>query len=248
MDVFWSWPPVTRTITVAALVTSILVHGGLLSLAYVAFLPYRILRFPPEIWRLVSAFLVTGPKFAVIMDPYFIFTYGSALERNSPRFSERGSFFIYVCFVSAVITGLAGFYLGAYTHLDALILAFTYTFAQDNPTTNVTVFILTFPAKYLPYALLLLTFIMAPGRVMQQATGLLAAHLYDFLTRIWPTFGGGTNYIVTPEIVKKWFGGLDRAPQDRGYGTAQDFRREGAAAAASNAWSNQRGPGRRLGE
>jgi len=116
----------------------------------------------------------------------------------------------------------------------------------------VTVFILTFPAKYLPYALLLLTFIMrGPPAAMEQGTGLLAAHLYDFLTRIWPTFGGGRNYIKTPEFVKRWFAQSGSgAPQARGYGTAFDNRRDAPASGSSsgNAWSNQRGPGRRLGE
>jgi len=116
----------------------------------------------------------------------------------------------------------------------------------------VTVFILTFPAKYLPYALLLLTFIMrGPPAAMEQGTGLLAAHLYDFLTRIWPMFGGGRNYIKTPEFVKRWFAqNGSAAPQARSYGTAFDNRRDvpASGSASGNAWSNQRGPGRRLGE
>jgi Derlin-2/3 len=92
---------------------------------------------------------------------------------------------------------------------------------------------------------------------MVQATGLLAAHLYDFLTRIWPTFGGGRNYIFTPQIVKKWFGARPGTVQNRGFGTAiQGGRRAGDAASARAAGSstgfggawNSRGPGRRLGE
>ncbi|KAK3060616.1 hypothetical protein LTS18_008137, partial [Coniosporium uncinatum] len=147
---------------------------------------------------------------------------------------------------------LAGGYFGGYTFLDALILSVAYTFAQDNPLTNVTVFILTFSAKYLPYALLLLTFIMhGPPAAMEQGTGLLAAHLYDFLTRIWPTFGGGRNYTKIPEFVKRWFAqNGSAAPQARSHGTAFDNRRAAPASgsASANAWSNQRGPGRRLGE
>ena len=99
--------------------------------------------------------------------------------------------------------------MGGYAFLQPLILAYAYTFSQDNPHSNVTIYILTFPAKYLPYALIALTFIMdGPVAAYQQGGGLLAAHAYDFLTRIWPTFGGGSNWLKTPEFVKRWFAGL----------------------------------------
>jgi Derlin-2/3 len=139
----------------------------------------------------------------------------------------------------------------------ALILAFAYTYSQDNPTRRVSFFIITFEAKYLPYSMLFLTFIMAgPQEAMSQACGLLAAHLFDFLTRIWPMFGGGTNYITTPRIVQKWFGVDNPAPRVRGYGTAIPARQRDQPAQATasgrsfgfgGAWDG-RGPGRRLGE
>lgn len=144
----------------------------------------------------------------------------------------------------------AGFYLGGYVFLQPLILAYAYTFSQDNPNSNVTIYILTFPAKFLPFALLALTFIMdGPGAAKGQLCGLLAAHAYDFLTRIWPTFGGGNNYLKTPDFVKRWFIG-NGAPnqQTRGYGTAFQPRQQAPPSAGSNNWSNTRGPGRRLGD
>jgi len=137
-----------------------------------------------------------------------------------------------------------GFYLGGHLFLHPLILAFAYTFSQDNPNANVSIFILTFPAKYLPAALLALTLVMdGPYAALLEVTGLIAAHLYDFLTRIWPTFGGGTNYIFTPDFVKRWFGG--NVPQRRSYGTAFPAAESGPR--NDDGWSNSRGPGRRLG-
>jgi Derlin-2/3 len=139
----------------------------------------------------------------------------------------------------------AGFYLKGYVFLQPLILAFAYTFSQDNPNSNVSIYIVTFQAKYLPFALLILTFILdGPNAALNQATGLVAAHLYDFLTRIWPTFGGGKNYIQTPAFVKRWFMDGTRPVQSRSYGTA--FGRREQAPGNEN-WSGQRGPGRRLG-
>jgi len=228
----------------------VLVHTEFFPMYYVAYIQPLIFQMPPkipEIWRFITPFLITGPKFGILMDPYFLFTYGSGLERDSPRFTELGSFFIYVVFIMTVIVALCGSFLGGFLFLQPLILAFAYTFSQDNPNTNITIYILTFPAKYLPFALLALTFIMdGPTSAKHQLTGLVAAHLYDFLTRIWPTFGGGRNYISTPNMVKRWFGATDggRPEVNRGYGTAvparQDVPRDGN-------WSGQRGPGRRLG-
>lgn len=137
----------------------------------------------------------------------------------------------------------------------ALTLALAYTYAQDNRGKKVTIFIITIPVKWLPYAMLLMTFVMGgPGMALQQATGLLAAHLYDFLTRIYPTFGDGRNYIQTPAMVQRWFGATRPNIAARGYGTAyrpatqQPSRgtSSGFGGGMSNIWGS-RGAGRRLG-
>lgn len=153
--------------------------------------------------------------------------------------------------------GLAGGLLGSATFLHALTLGYAWTYAQDNPTRQVSFFIIQFDAKYLPIALLFMTLIMeSPAAAITQATGLVAAHLYDFLTRIWPTFGGGKNYIYTPDTVKRWFGGVAGSTQARSYGSVTQGRPAGSAAAdAANARASGRsgggfdgmGPGRRLG-
>lgn len=141
---------------------------------------------------------------------------------------------------------LGGFILGGYTLLNALVLALAYTFSQDNPNSNVTIFVLSFPAKYLPYALLFITLVSGgPHGAKIQASGLVAAHMYDFLTRIWPTFGNGRNYITTPLFVKRWFAPEATTASTRSYGTAFNPRQDVPRNAA---WSGQRGPGRRLGD
>jgi len=145
-----------------------------------------------------------------------------------------------------IVLSLGGYFLGGFIFLQILILALAYTFSQDNPEANVTIFILTFPAKYLPYALLFITLVSSgPHGAKLQLTGLLAAHLYDFLTRIWPTFGGGNNWLPTPLFVKRWFTPVGGREQERSYGTAVPPRQD---VPSNNAWSNQRGPGRRLGD
>ncbi|PGH11371.1 hypothetical protein AJ80_07162 [Polytolypa hystricis UAMH7299] len=267
MDVFWSAPPVSRTLTAATFVQSALVLSGSLDYSRIFFHMPWIFTIPPQIWRFVTPFLQTGPGLSFIFDLYFMYTYGSGLEQGSPRFTVPGDFFTYVVFVASVIMTTAGGLLGDIIFTRALILAFIYTFAQDNRGKKATFIIIQIPIEFLPWAMLTLTFVMGgPSAALSEGTGMVAAHLYDFLTRIYPTFGGGRNIINTPRFVKAWFGADIRAQAYRTYGTA--YRpatgaapsSRGAAtpssssASASGSWysglgSNWtgRGAGRRLG-
>ncbi|KAF1837877.1 DER1-domain-containing protein [Decorospora gaudefroyi] len=263
MDVFWTLPPVSRTITAMAVCVSALGYGGIINLSrYIFAMPYVFTtKMFPQLWRPFTAFLITKPQFGILLDPYFLYQYGSSIERESSRFSQPGDFFVYTMFVASVIVATAGGILNGYTFLPALSLAYAYTFAQDNPTRSVSFFIIKFDAKYLPFAMLFMTFIIdGPEAALAHITGLLAAHLYDFLTRIWPTFGGGTNYIRTPQMVQRWFGAAPGSVQNRGYGHAVQGRGRAAGAPGSGAqpstgtttgastrWGGL-GPGRRLGD
>jgi hypothetical protein len=64
----------SRTLVAATLITSVLVHTELIPFYYVAYLQKLILQMPPkwpQIWRVLTPFLITGPKFGILMDPYF---------------------------------------------------------------------------------------------------------------------------------------------------------------------------------
>ena len=156
--------------------------------------------------------------------------------------------------------------------LNPLTLALAYTYAQENPNMQLNYFIITFSAKWLPYAMLAMTLVMAsPGAALVQSTGLLAAHAYDFLAIYWPQYGGGRRLISTPDFVTRVFaplaGGAGGAR--RGAGTAFNTRPGGSVGGASTSAQNvpqrpagsgggwasgisggawgERGPGRRLG-
>jgi Derlin-2/3 len=147
-----------------------------------------------------------------------------------------------------------GFVLGGYVFTGALMLAFIYTFAQDNRGKKAGFIFFTIPVELLPWAMLGLTLLMAgPQAALHQATGVFAAHLFDFLTRLYPTFQGGRNYIQTPAAVKRYFGANTSTTTVRGYGTsirpAQNVpqaQSRGWTSGFSDAWGG-RGSGRRLG-
>lgn len=114
-------------------------------------------------------------------------------------------------------------------------------------------FVVELPTLLMPWARLALTFIMKGWhRAATDLTGIVAAHMYDFLTRIYPTFGGGKNYIITPAFIQRWFTRSQRAGTQRGYGQAyrppnqSEGSSSGWSSSVRNAW-NSRGSGRRLG-
>lgn len=158
---------------------------------------------------------------------------------------------------------LGGLYLGGIVLLSPLTLALAYTYAQENPNMQINYFIITFSAKWLPVVMLIGTVIMAsPYAAVVQASGLVAAHAYDFLTILWPQYGGGRKLLHTPVFVQRWFADLTGAPQRRGAGTAYNVRTPAAQnvpqrqTGSGGGWASgfgggsawgERGQGRRLG-
>lgn len=126
-----------------------------------------------------------------------------------------------------------------------------YTYSQDNPNRQQSFFVVTFSARYLPYVMLALTFVMTGAsmdRVYNQATGLVAAHAYTFLTKIWPTFGGGTNWIewMTPSSLRRAFGEgapVARGVRPTGFGTVFSPSTANTSASAGQGGSTGRSSG-----
>ncbi|OQE88985.1 hypothetical protein PENNAL_c0015G07951 [Penicillium nalgiovense] len=190
MDVFWAAPPVTRTLTALTLVQSALMYGGLLSFYWAPFLPNLIFSWRPQIYRLVTPFLLTGPKLGFLFDLYIMYHYGSAAEKSM----APGEFLIYLLFVAFSIMLTAGGYLGAAILLSPLTMAFVYTFSQTNRGTKTRFWFIDIPVVFLPYAMLLVTMVSNGwDAALVESMGILAAHTYDFLTRIYPTFGADTE-------------------------------------------------------
>lgn len=214
----------------------------------------------PDVWRLATPFLFTSGGLGFIFDLYFLWTYGTGLELNSPRFSQPGDFFTYLVFVCSTIMATAGLLLEGHIFTHALTLALAYTYATDNRGKRVTFIMIQIPVEYLPWAMLTFTLVMSGWpAALQEGMGIIAAHLYDFLTRLYPTFQGGRNWIQTPAFVARAFGADRSAFSHKAYGTS--FRSAAARPAGqqggsstSSGWTSAlggtwggRGAGRRLG-
>jgi Derlin-2/3 len=144
-------------------------------------------------------------------------------------------------------------YFGYVTFLEGLIVAMCYTATQDQRGQKTNFYFFTVPAQALPYCMLISSLLMG-GPFMLELSGLLAAHLHDFLFRLWPEFGGGPNLLATPA----WVSYLVQTPRilQRDYGTAVRPPPAGATSGRStgastgsvlpDSWKT-RGAGHRLG-
>ncbi|EED18445.1 conserved hypothetical protein [Talaromyces stipitatus ATCC 10500] len=254
MDVFWAAPPISRTLTAFAFVESLAVHGKFMPFWRIHFSPKLIFfTFLPEPWRLITPFFLTGPGLSFLFDLYFLYTYASGLERGSPRFALPGDFTVYLVFVCTVIMITAYYCTGASIFTRGLIMALTHTWAQANRGRIVTFYVIQIKAELLPPCLLVIDIVSGGWyAAVIDMIGIFASHLYDFLTRLWPIFGGGTNYLKTPGFLHRLYGTTVREQRSRGLGpshsssgqtSGQSSSREDSA---GSAWS-MRGAGRRLG-
>lgn len=147
-------------------------------------------------------------------------------------------------------------------YIRPLTVAMAYTVTQQQQGLKGSFVIFEIPAPLVPLGMIAYNlFTEGPEGVIFDSYGLLAGHLYEFLTKVWPRAGGGFNPIPTPSIVTKivgWFEGNPRATA-RSWGTmftpsSAGGGSDGSSATASGAdrgplpdsWRT-RGAGRRLG-
>jgi len=72
----------SRTLALSAFVLSIGVYTGMLPGYYVIWHTPYIWQFPPQLWRLVTSFLMTGPDLGILFDTYFRRSTGSAAHQH----------------------------------------------------------------------------------------------------------------------------------------------------------------------
>ncbi|KEZ39914.1 hypothetical protein SAPIO_CDS8876 [Scedosporium apiospermum] len=256
-------PPLARNISTASFVLSVLCYTGFVGMWRVFWDTGYITKFPPEVWRFITSFLITNPQFGIILDPYFLYMYLSELERGNSRFPRREDLVWYLIFVSTTmvaVTELAWRYTpllsGPYpAFISGLIMSLCYTVHQDQRGRMASFIFFTVPAQLVPYLMIVFSFIMGNLYIIPlQIIGLLIAHAWDFGRRLWPEFAGGrvllptpgwVSYLIdTPRVLRRDYGAVytpsSGAQPSTGSSTGAD------RGPLPESWKS-RGPGRRLG-
>ncbi|KAH7351205.1 ER-associated proteolytic system protein-like protein Der1 [Rhexocercosporidium sp. MPI-PUGE-AT-0058] len=245
LEAFLHAPPISRNLAAISFIFSLLLFTGILdySLFYLS-IP-ALIQLPPEIWRLFTSLFITGRGLSLIFDVYFLYVYGAKLEIASPRFSQRADFVTYLGFSSCFILILNLFITSGHDLASPLALSVITTSVRDTWDQPITLFILTMPCQYLPYAFLLLNLILCgPHTALVHGTGLASAHLYDLLTGLYPSSGIERNFLPTPAWMMKVFGTQEVV--SRPYGTVVTGATGKAAWGLDLSWKRF-GPGRTLG-
>ncbi|KAI1169332.1 Der1-like family protein [Nemania serpens] len=244
---YFSTPPVARTAATAVFLASVAVYTGMLSIDGFPFHYSMLLKFPPAIHRLVTSFLITSKDLGVLFDTYFIYSYLSQMERGNSKFAKKEDFLWYLIFVGGIIVVVNQFLTGAVLYLHALLIAACYTATQDQRGMQAHFYVVTIPAQLMPWCMLLTQLLFSGwGSFLLGLTGIFAAHLHDFLTRIYPQFAGGPNLIPTPSFLS-WIISTPRI-RNTGFGTsyAPPASSSGRRGPLPDSWRSK-GPGRRLG-
>ncbi|ESA42547.1 uncharacterized protein NCU01296 [Neurospora crassa OR74A] len=132
MAAYWQAPPMARTLATAILVTSIMAYFGPLPISWIYFDESRLFKLPPELWRLVTSFLLSSPQLGIVLDPYFAYLYLSQLETSNPKFQRKEDVLWYLITVGGfIIVGLTSLFFFLFSSpLD-------YTFSLKPVTTHI---------------------------------------------------------------------------------------------------------------
>nr|KYP41422.1 Derlin-1 [Cajanus cajan] len=156
-----------------------------------------------QVWRLLTNFFFLGPfsiPFAVRL--IMIAKYGVSLERGpfDKRTADYVWMFIFGAFSLLVITAVPYFmfpFLGI-----SLVFMIVYVWSREFPNARINIYgVVSLKGFYLPWALLALDLIFG-NPIKPDIVGMLAGHLYYFLTVLHPLSGGKFKF-KTPLWVHK---------------------------------------------
>ncbi|GFZ47970.1 hypothetical protein JCM24511_05717 [Saitozyma sp. JCM 24511] len=220
-----SIPPVTRSLLLGVAVITAPCLLGLVSPADVALIWWRV-RKDWQVWRPATAFLFGGGGFPFLYDVFLIYRNSTALERDT------------------YLNNTADY---AWTHLMMGAFILNYLWCRANPTLKVSIFgLLTIPTSLYPPALIVLDVLTGgPSKALGGLIGLLAGHLWWFLSIYLPTYAPThvrrPNPLASPERFKAFFSAMpSRASTATSWGGTRVGGSNRASAASTRTQSSQR--------
>ncbi|KAL9224092.1 hypothetical protein vseg_000161 [Gypsophila vaccaria] len=197
-----SLPPISKGYGTLCLAFTTAVQLGLLKPYYIAWLPSLAFK-KFQLWRLLTNFFFLGPfsvNFGIRL--LMVARYGVQLEQGP--FDRRTADFLWMM-IFGTVTLLA---LTIFPYFDSaflgvsLVFMLLYVWSREFPTSNVNIYgLFTLKAFYLPWVMLALDVIFG-SPLGPDLLGIVAGHLYYFLTVLHP-LAGGKNILKTPLWVRR---------------------------------------------
>lgn len=197
-----SLPPISKAYGTMCLVATTAFHLGLYNPKSVALL-YKAVFSHFQVWRLVTNFFFLGNfsiNFGIRL--LMIARYGVQLEKGP--FERRTADFLWMMiFGSLSLLALAAIpmlwtpFLGI-----SLVFMLLYVWSREYPNAQINLYgLVALKAFYFPWAMLALDVIFG-SPILPDLLGIIAGHLYYFLTVLHP-LAGGKNILITPRWVHK---------------------------------------------
>jgi membrane associated rhomboid family serine protease len=193
--------PLTRIyITMVAVTTLLgLILGEELTQGLLALDPTRVL-YGMELWRPFTAASFLGPpSIGWLMSSYYLFEYGSSLERaygTAQHLIFLASQLVLLSIFS-ILTGQPFFG-------PSLITAMLHVLSRAMPHQKAKLIIFTVPYWSMPYGLMMVDVLQAQSAMaaLPHVLGILSGHFYHFHKFIWPKMGG-VDWLVAPAFISK---------------------------------------------
>lgn len=193
--------PLTRIhITLVGVATVLgLILGEELTQGLLALDPIRVL-YGLQLWRPISAAAFLGPpSIGWLMNGYYLFEYGSSLERAYGSAQHFIFLMSQICLLS-ILSSMTGMPFFA----DSLITAMLHVLSRAMPHQKVKWLIFTVPYWSLPYGLMATDVLQAQSAMaaLPHIIGILSGHFYHFHKFVWPKLGGD-DWLVPPDFIMK---------------------------------------------
>ncbi|GLU20887.1 hypothetical protein SLE2022_370640 [Rubroshorea leprosula] len=210
-EFYRSLPPVSKFYGVACLMTTSALYLGLYNLKNIA-LFYEDVFKHFQVWRLITNFFFLGPfsvPFAVRL--ILIAKYGVSLERGP--FDKRTADYIWMFIFGALslLVMCAIPMLWSPFNGGSIVYMILYVWGRELPNARVTFYnLVTLKGFYLPWTMLVLDLLFGIP-LKTGIRGIIAGHLYYFLTVLHP-LSGGKFMLKTPlwvhKLVARWGEGV----------------------------------------
>jgi membrane associated rhomboid family serine protease len=218
--------PLTRIyITMVGAVTLLgLLLGDELSQGLLALDPIRTM-YGLELWRPFTAACFLGPpSIGWLMSAYYLFEYGSSLERAFGTAQHLLFLLLQVGFLS-----VCSAFFGQPFFAQSVITSMLHVLSRSMPNQKVKWLIFTVPYWTLPYGLMASDVLQAgnAGAALPHVLGILSGHMYYFHKNVWPKLGG-EDWLVPPEFVINRLEGSRTKATNTSISNALKSRKKGA--------------------
>lgn len=203
-------PPVTRSYICLSVLTT-----GAVALEIITplklYLDWVLVLRKAHVWRIFTNFLFFG-NFSLdfLFHMFFLYRYCKMLETNS--FRGRTADFLYMLLFGAALLVI----VSPLTTIDflgpSLTFMMVYVWGRRNSRQAVGFLgVLNFRAPYLPWVLLMFSFVLGSSPAMD-LLGILAGHVYYYMADVYPAMAG-VALLKTPRILQILVGNNDEYDQ-----------------------------------